>query len=121
MKDVETFQIKTNVSSEHELCSGAPGYPGSPQESVLYGDVFEAAQEVIIVQAVQVLTHLALCRNALHIKELSRTGFEPCSRFMVLRFPGHLYASQARGVVADHGGVGEGRGAGAAGTEKDRW
>ena len=52
--------------------------------SVLYGDVFEAAQEVIIVQAVQVLTHLALCRNALHIKELSRTGFEPCSRFMVL-------------------------------------
>ena len=52
--------------------------------SVLYGDVFEAAQEVIIVQAVKVLTHLALCRNALHIKELSRTGFEPCSRFMVL-------------------------------------
>ena len=84
MKDVETFQIKTNVSSEHEQCSGAPGYPGSPQESVLYGDVFEAAQEVIIVQAVKVLAHLALCRNALHIKELSRRGFEPCSRFMVL-------------------------------------
>ena len=52
--------------------------------SVLDGDVLEAAQEVVIVQAVQVLTHLALCRNALHIKELSRTGFEPCSRFMVL-------------------------------------
>ena len=52
--------------------------------SVLYGDVFEAAQEVIIVQAVQVLAHIALCRNALHIKELSRTGFEPGSRFMVL-------------------------------------
>ena len=78
---METRHLTTNVSSEYEQCSDILLFL---QMSVLDGDVLEAAQEVVIVQAVQVLAHLALCRNALHIKELSRTGFEPGSRFMVL-------------------------------------
>ena len=72
--------------------------------SVLDGDVLEAAQEVVIVQAVQVLAHLALQKQT--GKEHKGKGFaESQSSNLKFLFLGHLYPSQARGVIADHGGV----------------
>ena len=46
-------------------------------------------------------------------------GFaESLSSNLKFLFLGHLYPSQARGVIADHGGVGERGGTGAAGAEE---
>ena len=58
---VETRHLTTNVSSEYEQ-QGVDILVllQMSSTSVLDGDVFEAAQEVVIVQAVQVLTHLTL-------------------------------------------------------------
>ena len=57
---METRHLTTNVSSEYEQGLDILVLLQMSSMSVLYGDVFEAAQEVVIVQAVQVLTHLTL-------------------------------------------------------------
>ena len=58
---METRHLTTNVSSEYEQ-QGVDILVllQMSSMSVLDGDVFEAAQEVVIVQAVQVLANLAL-------------------------------------------------------------
>ena len=56
--------MTTNVSSEYEQCSGGSPLLQMCSKSVLDGDVFEAAQEVVIVQAVQVLANLTLKMKA---------------------------------------------------------
>ena len=57
---METRHLTTNVSSEYEQGLDILVLLQMSSMSVLYGDVFEAAQEVVIVQAVQVLAHLTL-------------------------------------------------------------
>ena len=59
LTDETRHHMTTNVSSEYEQYWG-DSLLQMCSKSVLDGDVFEAAQEVVVVQTVKVLAHLPL-------------------------------------------------------------